>query len=283
MNINKNKSIILMLVSSFTFSSMQIIVKLLPNIPLIEKVFFRNLISILVAFYILRKNNLSFFGLQENRKYLFYRFIFGFAGIILFFYATTQMLTADAAMLNKLSPIFVTVLAHFFLKERINKIQITSLIISLIGASLVIKPEFNSAVLPAIAGLLSAVVSGAAYIFITSIGKKENVYTIVFFFSFFSALSCLPFFYFEFIIPNIYELSLLLLLGLLAAIGQVALTCAYNNCQASEISIYDYSNIVFSFILAYIFLSEIPDILSTIGGTLIISASFILFLYNKRN
>lgn len=278
----KTKSVLLMLFSAFTFSSMQIIVKLLPSIPLMEKVFFRNFISLLIAFAILKKNNISYFGNKENRKYLFFRYLFGFTGIILFFYATTQMLAADAAILNKLSPVFVIILAYFFLKEKINKIKIIVLIISIVGALFVIKPQFNSSMIPSIAGLISAVLSGAAYFFIAMIGDKESIYTIVFCFSLYSTLSCIPFFFISLVMPNLYEFILLLLLGLLAALGQIALTFAYKGCEASEISIYDYSNIIFSSILAYMFLSELPDMLSIFGGLLIIASSLLLFFYNKR-
>lgn len=279
---NKNKSILLMIFSAFTFSSMQIIVKLLPDIPLMEKVFFRNFVSLVLAFFIIQKKKLRFFGLKENRKYLFYRYMFGFSGVILFFYATTQMLAADAAMLNKLSPVFVILLAHFFLKEKIDKVQISVLLISIAGALLVIKPGFHFSMVPAFAGFISAILSGAAYIFISFIDNKESVYTTVFYFSFFSSVSCLPFFFVKYVVPGFYELMLLILLGTLAAIGQIALTFAYNGCPASEISIYDYSNIIFSSVLAYTFLKEIPDLMSIGGGLLILSASVILYIHTTR-
>lgn len=278
----KNKSILLMLFSAFTFSAMQIIVKLLLAVPLMEKVFFRNFISLIISFIILKKNNLSYFGNKENRKYLFYRYLFGFTGIILFFYATTQMLAADAAILNKLSPVFVIILAHQFLKEKINKTKIIVMIISILGALLVIKPQFKLSVIPAAAGFISAILSGAAYVFITVIGNKESIYTTVFYFSLLSSVSCIPFFFMDFAIPGTYELFMLILLGVLAAFGQIALTFAYNNCKASEISIYDYSNIIFSSLLGYLFLSEIPDILSILGGILILSASVILYIQQRH-
>ncbi len=279
----KNKSILLMLLSALSFSSMQIIVKLLTKIPLMEKVFFRNFVSLILAYVVIKKNKLRFFGLKENRRRLFYRSVFGYLGVILFFYATSQMLAADAAMLNKLSPIFVAILAHLLLKEKIKKINICALVISFAGAWLVIKPQLNLSVIPAAAGLLSAAVSGAAYIFITDIGKKESIYTIVFYFSAFSVICSIPFIIFSFAIPNLYEMTMLLLLGALAALGQIALTYAYKSSEASDISIYDYTNIIFSSVLGYIFLSELPDLYSIIGGALIIAASIIVFIYNKRN
>lgn len=279
----KNKSIYIMLFSALSFSIMQIIVKLLTSIPLMEKVFFRNFISLILAFIMIRKNKLNLWGEKENRKHLFLRSIFGFAGVVLFFYATTYMLAADAAMINKLSPIFVTILAFLFLKEKIYKVNILSLIISFVGAWLVIKPEFSLTIIPMAAGLISAIVSAAAYIFITLIGDKESIYTIVFSFSLFSVLCSIPPIILNFVMPNLNELMLLLLLGALAALGQIALTYAYKESPASEISIYDYSNIIFSSILGYIFLREIPDLLSIIGGTLIIAASLIVFIYRKKN
>ena len=277
----KNKSVILMLFSAFTFSAMQIIVKLLPQIPLMEKVFFRNFICLIIAYFIIKKNKLSFFGLKENRKYLFYRYLFGFSGLILFFYATTQMLAADAAILNKLSPVFVIILAHYFLKEKINKTKLIVLAVSVIGALLVIKPKFNSSVIPAAAGFVSAILSGAAYVFI-GMTEKESVYTTVFYFSFFSSLSCVPFFFYDFVTPDINELILLVLLGIFAALGQIALTFAYTGCPASDISIYDYSNIIFSSMLGFIFLKEVPDFLSVAGGVLILSASVYLYIKTKQ-
>ncbi len=277
----KNKSVILMLFSAFTFSSMQIIVKLLPQIPLMEKVFFRNFISLLIAYFIIKKNRLSFFGAKENRKYLFYRYLFGFTGLILFFYATTQMLAADAAILNKLSPVFVIILAHYFHKEKINKTKLIVSAVSVIGALLVIKPKFDSSVIPAAAGFISAILSGAAYLFI-GMTEKESVYTTVFYFSFFSSLSCVPFFFFDFVTPEINELILLALLGIFAALGQIALTFAYTVCPASDISIYDYSNIIFSSMLGFLFLKEIPDLLSVAGGVLILSASVYLYIKTKQ-
>lgn len=82
---NKNRAIILMLLSAFSFSSMQIIVKLLSQIPLMEKVFFRNFIGLILAYFVIKSKNLSFFGDKKNRKYLLGRSVFGYAGIILFF------------------------------------------------------------------------------------------------------------------------------------------------------------------------------------------------------
>lgn len=62
---NKNKAILLMLFSALSFSAMQIIVKLLNEIPLMEKVFFRNFFSPIISYIIIRKKHL-YFGGKKN-------------------------------------------------------------------------------------------------------------------------------------------------------------------------------------------------------------------------
>lgn len=279
---NKQLAIMLMLLSAFSFSIMQTAVKLAANIPVIEKVFFRNLFSLIIMFFIIKKNNYSYFGKKENQKYLIARSVFGFIGVFAFFYATNYLVLADAAMLNKSSPFFVTIFAFFLLKEKLSKVQIPALIIAFIGACLVIKPQFNFEAIPAFIGLMSAVFAGAAYTLVRYLGDKEEVATIVFYFSLVSVVCSIPFMLTTFIMPTLYELLLLLCIGIFAASGQIALTYAYKYAPASEISIFSYTNIIFSSIIGYLVFSEISDCLSILGGLLIIISSYIVFLYNKR-
>ena len=57
--------------------------------------------------------------------------------------------------------------------------------------------------------------------------------------------------------------------GLCAAIGQIFVTKAYSYAPAKEISVYDYSQVIFSAALGFSFLGEIPDIYSLVGYILI--------------
>ncbi|MGL5477594.1 MAG: EamA family transporter, partial [Clostridium sp.] len=63
---------------------------------------------------------------------------------------------------------------------------------------------------------------------------------------------------------------------------QFALTAAYKHAPAREISIYDYTQIIFSAIIGFLLFGQIPDYLSFIGYALIIGASLIMFIYNNR-
>ncbi len=122
--------------------------KLAGDLPNFQKVFFRNLVSAVVAFYLIIKHKGSLVGKKENRKLLILRSTFGTLGVILNFYAIDKLVLSDANMLNKLSPFLVVILCAIFLKEKINMTQISSIIIAFIGALFIIKPTFSVEVVP---------------------------------------------------------------------------------------------------------------------------------------
>ena len=79
------------------------------------------------------------------------------------------------------------------------------------------------------------------------------------------------------------QLGFLLLAGLFAAGGQFTITAAYTYAPAREISIYDYSQIVFATLLGLILFGEMPDLLSFAGYGCIILGSLMMFLYNRNH
>lgn len=268
---NKTKAVMLMIFSSLCFAAMGAFVKLALNLPTFEKAFFRNFISLIISVFIIFKNKINPWGKKENRKYLMGRSVLGTMGMLCYFYGIDRLILADSGMLNKIHPFFVTIFAAIFLKDKITKTQISSLLIAMIGVLLVMKPSFNfyqSA--PAFICFLSSVFAGAAYTFVSYLGDKENQYTIVFNFSLVSSLITFPFLISNFVMPSLRQFIFLLLAGTTAAIAQFSLTIAYKYAPAGEISIYNYTNVIFSSILGAVLFSELPDLLSFIGYILII-------------
>lgn len=279
---NKTKAVFSMLISALGFTLMSVTVKYLRDIPLFEKVFFRNLVSLVIAFYLIKKSAVPIFGQKKSQLALFARAGFGLAGVILNFYAITHLTLADSTMLGKLSPIFVTIMACLFLKEKIDKEQIIGIFITFGGALLVIKPEFSLSIIPSLAGLLSAASAGIAYTLLRYLKDKESPDTIVFYFSVVSVVGTLPFVLNDYIMPDSTQLMLLLATGLFASIGQFGITYAYNYSKATEVSVYNYSAIVFGIILGFIFFHEIPDMLSLLGGAIIIGVAYYTFRHNQK-
>ncbi|WP_412183940.1 hypothetical protein [Anaerotignum faecicola] len=81
---------------------------------------------------------------------------------------------------------------------------------------------------------------------------------------------------------TLQQLGILLLAGLAAAGGQFTITAAYTYAPAREISVYDYSQIIFSAILGYFIFGQVSDVLSWIGYIIITSTAVAMFLRNNR-
>jgi len=279
---NKKKAVILMLISSLAFACSAAAVKLSGNLPVFEKVFFRNILAVIIAFIALKQSNDPIFGKKENQKFLLLRSLLGVLGMIMYFYAISNLYLADSAMLHKLFPFFVTLFAAVFLKEKLSKIQIPALIVVFLAALLIIKPRFDYSIFPALAGFGTAVFSGGTYTLVRFLRTREKPATIVFYFSFISLITLSPFILLDYQPPTPNQWFYLLLIGVFAAIGQFSLTYAYRYGKASEIAVYNYTNIIFAGIIGFLLWQEIPDLLSFLGGFVIIAVSIFVFVYDSK-
>ena len=276
------KSVLLMTVSSLSFALMSLMVRVAGDLPLFEKVFFRNLISLIIAIVIILKKGNSFWGKKENRKFLILRGIGGLSGVLLYFYCITNMNLSDGTMLNKISPFFVILFAALFLKEKLNKHQIIAAIVAFLASMLIIKPQFDMVVLPAMMGFGSAIFAGFAYAIIRLLNLRgESPATIVFYFSLISFVVTLPGAVATFQLPTSIEWFYLIGIGIFAGIGQILMTESYQYSRASDIAPYKYLHVLFTAIISIMFLSEAPDLLSILGSVIIIGA--FVYLYKKRS
>ena len=216
---------------------------------------------------------------------MFIRCACGTTGILCNFYAIDHLLLANANILNKLSPFFAIIFSYFILKEKIKPIQFFCLILAFFGCLCIVKPGFqNVSAFPALMGVLGGLGAGIAYTMVRKMGMYDmKGPVIVFYFSAFSTLIVIPWIAAHFVMPTPKQALILIGAGLGAACGQFSITAAYKCAPAREISIYDYSQIIFAAILGFLFFGEIPDVLSFLGYVLIIGASLFMFLYNKRH
>lgn len=279
----RTKGAVLMCTSAFLFSAMQIPISLSgTTIPIMEQVFFRNIVTLILSFILIIRSGGSLFGTKKNQPLLFVRSAFGFLGLITQFYAVAHANQGDVSTMMKLSPFMITLWAAIFLKEKIRKVQIPALLIAFLGAAFVANPAFNSNLLPLFMAFLCAFFSSVSYTLLAYFKNKVDGRTIIMHFSTFCVLACIPFMIFDFVMPTFKELLLLLLIGVFGGFGQIALTYAYRLATAAEISIYNYSGIVFSIILGYVFLGEVLDVTSVIGCALVIIAALITYIFSGK-
>ena len=279
----RTKGAVLMCTSAFLFSAMQIPISLSgTTIPIMEQVFFRNIVTLILSFILIIRSGGSLFGTKKNQPLLFVRSAFGFLGLITQFYAVAHANQGDVSTMMKLSPFMITLWAAIFLREKIRKVQIPALLIAFLGAAFVANPAFNSNLLPLFMAFLCAFFSSVSYTLLAYFKNKVDGMTIIMHFSTFCVLACIPFMIFDFVMPTFKELLLLLLIGVFGGFGQIALTYAYRLATAAEISIYNYSGIVFSIILGYVFLGEVLDVTSVIGCALVIIAALITYIFSGK-
>lgn len=150
---------------------------------------------------------------------------------------------------------------------------------------LIVKPggAAFSDIVPALAGVIGALGAGVAYTavrYLTLHGERGTF--IVFFFSAFSCLSMLPFLLFDFHPMSLEQLGFLLLAGLAAAGGQFSVTAAYSFAPAREISVFDYTQVIFAALMGFFLFGQVPDLLSFAGYVVICGVSVVMFLYNRR-
>lgn len=284
-----SKGVFFIVLSAFFFALMAAFVRLSGGIFFIQKTFFRNAVAFLIALFSLlfsaRKNGWKSVSVPRGALlFLLLRSIAGSVGIFGNFYAVDHLVLSDAAILNKMSP-FATILFSFFLLgEKIRPVPLAAVVCAFLGSLFVIKPGLNfSKMLPTLAGLAGGIGAGFAYACVRRLGKMGcDGKIIVLFFSAFSTILAVPYMVFSFNPMTLRQWIFLVLSGVCAAGGQFSVTAAYFHAPASKISIYDYSQIIFSTLLGFFLFGQIPDIYSFIGYAVIVLMAAVNFVYNAR-
>ena len=272
---NRAKGIICILAAAFGFSLMTFFVRISGNIPTMEKAFFRNAVAAIVSVFLIIRTGGGFHIQKGCGTDIFFRCLFGTTGLIANFYAIDRLNIADANMLNKLSPFFAILLSIPILNEKPKFRDILAVVLAFSGAMLIVRPSgSNMQLVPALIGLYGGFGAGTAYVFVRKLGKKgERTPMIVLCFSLFSTFVTIPFIIMDFVPLEPWQLGCLLLAGLSATLGQFGITNAYKFAPAKEISVFDYTQVVFAAILGILFLGEIPTALSVAGYIIIIGVA----------
>ena len=281
---SKYKAIFYIVLSAFCFAVMGLCVTKSGDLPTIQKVFFRNFFALFIAIVSLKKSHTKFeIGDKKNHAVLFVRAFGGSIGMIGNFYALGKMNLSDALMLNKMSPFFVIVFSFIFLKEKLTPFQALTVIGAFCGSLFIIKPSFsNVELVPALCGFFGGMGAGLAYTCVRYLGQRGvKGPVIVAYFSAFSCLLTLPFMIIQFKPMTVAQFIFLLGAGISAAGGQFSITAAYSHAPAKEISVYDYSQLIFSTILGVLFLNQLPDKWSFVGYVIIIAMAVLVFFYNN--
>ncbi|MDY6329609.1 MAG: DMT family transporter [Lachnospiraceae bacterium] len=272
----KNQGIMYIIMAAFFFACMSFFIRKAGDLPTMQKGFFRNVVAMFAAAIMLLRTEDKFKIKKGSIPSLLMRAICGTIGLICNYYAIDHMNISDANILNKLAPFFAIIMSALILNEYANRFEWSMVIVAFIGALFVVKPSLDIKCIPAVVAAIGGLGAGTAYTFVRKLGKQgERGPVIVMFFSTFSCIITLPFVIFDYHPMTLMQLIYLLIAGSCAAAGQFTVTQAYTKAPAKDISVFDYSQVLFAAILGFLFLDQIPDIYSILGYIIIIGAAII--------
>lgn len=276
----KNQGIMYIIMAAFFFACMSFFIRKAGDLPTMQKGFFRNVVAMFAATVMLLRTEDKFKIKKGSIPSLLMRAICGTIGLICNYYAIDHMNISDANILNKLAPFFAIIMSALILNEYANRFEWSMVIVAFIGALFVVKPTLDMKCIPAVVAAIGGLGAGTAYTFVRKLGKQgERGPVIVMFFSTFSCIITLPFVIFDYHPMTLMQLIYLLIAGSCAAAGQFTVTQAYAKAPAKDISVFDYSQVLFAAILGFLFLNQIPDIYSIIGYIIIIGAAIIKWIH----
>ena len=280
---SRQKGVLLLILSSFSFALMNVFVRLSGSLPSAEKSFFRNLVALLTAWFMIYKSQESLRYEKKDLKNLILRSVCGTVGILCNYYAVDNMLLADATAIQKLVPFITIVSSAVLLTEKIKTWQAGLVIAAFLASLLVVKPGYTASLIPALIQVVGALGAGIAYTYVRILGLQGVAKAkIIFFFSAFSCAAMIPLMIGRFVMPDAGQLLCLLTAGACASAGQFSITYAYGFAPASQISIYDYSQIIFSALFGFFFFGQQADLYSWIGYALLVGIAVTNFLLQNR-
>ncbi|ELR69307.1 Putative permease [Fulvivirga imtechensis AK7] len=269
-----------MLVAGFVFALMNVFVKLVPNIPATEIVFFRSVISLVLSYGFLKGSQVNIWG--GNKKILLLRGLSGAIALILYFITLQAIPLASAVTIQFLSPIFTSILGIFIVKERVKPLQWLFFLIAFGG--IVVIQGFDHRITPLymIIGVFAAFFSGLAYNFIRKVNTTEHPLVIVFYFPLVTIPVTGAYSLFEWEQPVGREWLFLLLIGVLTQVAQYFMTKAYQAEELSKVASLKYISIIYALGFGWIIFDETFNLMTYVG-MLVVLAGVSLNIWYKHS
>lgn len=257
-----------MFIATFTFALMKVCVKSIPHIPAIEIILFRSIISLLISFYFLARQNVYIWG--NNKKILIMRGVAGALALSMYFVILQQIPLAAAASMQYLAPIFTSILGIFLVKEKVDWKQFLFFGVSFIGILIIQGFDARISWMHLMIGTSASVFTGLAYNFIRMLKTSEHPLVIIFYFPLVTLPISAVITFFDWVTPIGWDWIYLIAVGILTQIAQYFMTKSYQAEELSNVSIINYTGIIYSLAFGFIIFGETYEFLSYAGMGLVI-------------
>ena len=274
-----------MFISVCAFSLMDVIVKWSDDYPVGQVLFFRGFCGIIPILFLIPKDRYLDFYKTTRPMLHFKRCLAGLIALVSIFVALRNLPLATVVSISFAAPIFITIFSIYLLKENVGIYRWLAVLVGFVGIIFITEPGFSSLNLYYIYPIIFCLGLSYVAIAIRKLSTTEPAWLISFFFSFSIMLLSFLSFYQGWILPSIFDLFLLSMIGILGGLANLWLSKSYKYSEVSLVSPLKYLALVFAIIFGYFIWNEIPTSKTLLGALLVIFSSIIIFrreLYLKK-
>jgi drug/metabolite transporter (DMT)-like permease len=258
-----------MLFAVFVFSLMKVFVKTLAHIPVMEVILFRAIISLIISYALLRRQNVPVFG--NNKKLLVARGVTGAIALTMNYYLVQTIPLATTSTLTYLAPVFSTLIGVFMVRERVKWIQWLFFGFSFCGILVIQGFDVRISYFHLAIGITTSIFMGLAYNFVRKLNTTEHPLVIIFYFPLVLLPVAAIWSSLVWVSPKGMDWVYLLMVGITTQIAQFFMTKSYQNAEISTVSILNYLGIIFSLLFGFYLFDESFNLMTYLGMAMVLS------------
>lgn len=261
-----------MVVTGFCFVAVTAMVKYLgDDMPAAQSAFLRYLLGLVFLLPMISslrdvsftRHNLQLFGVRGFLHAL---------GVILWFYAMTQIPLAEVTAMNYLSPIYVTIGAALFLGERLATRRIVAVLIAFLGALIILRPGVREVSTGHLAMIGTAIFFAASYLMAKRMSGQLNAAVVVGMLSITVTICLAPFAWLVWVTPTATQLFWLFWVAAFATAGHYTMTLAFAAAPVTVTQPVTFLQLVWAVALGALVFNEGLDGFVILGGVVIMSS-----------
>ena len=277
----KTLPILLMIGAVFCFASMDATAKyLMKEIGPAQTIWARYTVqALLVTVLILPK--ISIYGKTKYPKLQFVRSVALMMATTLFFFAFSRLGLAEASAIFNISPVLITLGAFLFLREQIGPRRVIGILVSLLGALIIIRPGSGVFTIYAILPLGAAIFYSAYSLATRFVGADESPWTSLFYSAIFGAICYSIYIVFHWNPMSNNALLLTIIIGLFGTAGHICLIKALTLGEASLVAPFIYTNLLFTTIWGVVLFGNFPDFWTIAGALIIVVAGIYVWARDR--
>lgn len=267
--------------------SMASMLKASEGVPLGQLIFFRSFFAIFPIIIFLGWRGELIEGIKTDRPMAHvWRGVVGVGGMGFGFFALTKLPLPEAVAIGYAMPLLIVVFGAVFLKENVRLYRWTAVAVGMIGVAIIIWPRISvftgdggpvsDLTIGAISSLTAAVFAAFATMHVRHLVQTERSATIVLYFSVICTMVGLATLPFGWVWPTTEQAIFLVGSGVAGGIGQILLTEAYRHADVSVVAPFDYTSLILSIIVGYVFFGDIPTVQMLTGGVIVVAAGLFI-------